>query len=70
MRGFLGCTADDLTRSMTIEVFSVEDPTRATTASICDTWICGEQPLQSFTNETPLPIKSALGGDTCPLPPD
>jgi hypothetical protein len=69
-QGFIqNCSADDLTRSMTIQVAEVNDPTKFATATISNTWICGAQPVQSSTNQTPLPNPPQFGDTTCPLPP-
>jgi hypothetical protein len=66
--GFLNCSADDLTKSMTVQVQQMDDPTRVATASISNTWICGRQPAQNSQNLTPLP-HPIVTTDTCPLPP-
>lgn len=70
-QGFIsGCSASDLTRSMTVQVIDVGDSSLVATASISNTWICGAQPRQNEFNETPLPDPPVFGTRTCPLPPN
>jgi hypothetical protein len=70
-QGFIqNCSASDLTRSMTIQVFQVDDPTRMALTSISNSWICGKMPTQNEFNETPLPFPPQFGEQGCPLPPD
>jgi hypothetical protein len=65
----VNCSADDLTKSMTVQVTQVDDPSRVATASISNTWICGAEPRQTGFNLTPLPFP-INNITSCPLPPD
>jgi hypothetical protein len=64
----LNCSADDLTKNMTVQVTGVEDPSLVATASISNRWICGDMPRQTSANLTPLAIPLSTT-TTCPLPP-
>jgi hypothetical protein len=71
MQGFVQfCTAEDLSLTMTIQVVQDDDPSLAAVATIPNTWICGAEPKQTSTTETPLPFPPLFGTTTCPLPPE
>ena len=70
-QGFVqGCSSSDLTKNMTVKVVQLDDTSKIATASISNRWICGNEPVQSDTNETALPFPPTFGDTTCPLPPD
>jgi hypothetical protein len=64
----LNCSDADLTKNMTVQITSVDDPSLFATASISNTWICGAEQRQNASNLTPLPFPLNTTS-TCPLPP-